>query len=116
MIIFKRQTIAFLRFLSNLEDTSKYFNPCSSANFLASSILTLRSQSHLLPINNPITFSFSFLYNSYQDSMSLNDSWSDISYINNTPSFLLKNFLLMIYIFLDQMSLLKLIYIFYFCI
>jgi len=75
LIIFSRiQDIAFLRFLSYFADVSKYFNPCSSPNFLASSIFTTCSRSHLLPINKPITSLFSFLYNSYQDFKPLNES------------------------------------------
>ena len=68
IIFLKRQEIAFLRFLSDFVDVPKYFNPCSSANFLVSSILTLRSRLLLLLVNNPMTFSFLSLYNSYQDS------------------------------------------------
>ena len=94
MISSKRQSTAFLIFLSNLAEVSKYlFNPCCLANFWASSSSTLCSQSHLFPINNPTTFSFSSLYKSCQDSKSSNDVLFVISNTNKTPSEFLKKLL-----------------------
>ena len=93
MISSKRVAIAFFIFLSNLAEVSKYFfKLCSLANLIASSSSTWRSLSHLLPINNPTTFSFSSLYKSYQDYKSSNDILFVISYTNKTPSEFLKKF------------------------
>ena len=94
MISSKRVAIAFFIFLSNLAEVSKYFfKLCSLANLIASSSSTWRSLSHLLPINNPTTFSFSSLYKSYQDSKSSNDVLFVISNTNKTPSEFLKKLL-----------------------